>query len=96
MIEPGPVHTEFEVKMIQEVKQRDFPGADAETVRLFKEVYLPSSVDIFEALGQTPDDIARVRSLYILRLHISETHLTGQVLTVMFMSFFFLVHKESD
>uniref|UniRef100_A0A8C7YV61 Retinol dehydrogenase n=1 Tax=Oryzias sinensis TaxID=183150 RepID=A0A8C7YV61_9TELE len=59
MIEPGPVHTEFEVKMIQEVKQRDFPGADAETVRLFKEVYLPSSVDIFEALGQTPDDIAR-------------------------------------
>ncbi|RVE75967.1 hypothetical protein OJAV_G00004030 [Oryzias javanicus] len=59
MIEPGPVHTEFEVKMIQEVKQRDFPGADAETVRCFKEVYLPSSMDIFEALGQTPDDIAR-------------------------------------
>ncbi|GLD71543.1 retinol dehydrogenase 8-like protein [Lates japonicus] len=59
MIEPGPVHTEFEVKMIQEVKQRDCPGADADTVHYFKNVYLPSSVDIFEVLGQTPDDIAK-------------------------------------
>lgn len=60
MIEPGPVHTEFEVKMIQEVKQRDCPGADADTVHYFKNVYLPSSVDIFEVMGQTPDDIAKV------------------------------------
>lgn len=60
MIEPGPVHTEFEAKMIQDVKQKEYPGADADTVNYFKNVYLPSSVDIFETLGQTPDDIARV------------------------------------
>ncbi len=61
LIEPGPVHTEFEAKMIQDVKQKEYPGADPDTVHYFKNVYLPSSVDIFETLGQTPDDIARVR-----------------------------------
>uniref|UniRef100_A0A665TKB8 Uncharacterized protein n=1 Tax=Echeneis naucrates TaxID=173247 RepID=A0A665TKB8_ECHNA len=60
LIEPGPVHTEFEAKMIQEVKQRECPGADPDTVNYFKNVYLPSSIDIFEVLGQTPDDIAKV------------------------------------
>uniref|UniRef100_UPI0037E8DD49 retinol dehydrogenase 8-like n=1 Tax=Semicossyphus pulcher TaxID=241346 RepID=UPI0037E8DD49 len=59
MIEPGPVHTEFESKMIQDVRQKEFPGADPDTVHYFKNVYLPSSVDIFETLGQTPDDIAK-------------------------------------
>uniref|UniRef100_A0A3Q3L9U5 Retinol dehydrogenase 8 n=1 Tax=Mastacembelus armatus TaxID=205130 RepID=A0A3Q3L9U5_9TELE len=60
LIEPGPVHTEFEAKMIQEVKQKECPGADPETVNYFKNVYLPSSIDIFTLLGQTPDDVARV------------------------------------
>ncbi|KAG9330914.1 hypothetical protein JZ751_021633 [Albula glossodonta] len=59
MIEPGPVHTEFEAKMVEDVSKKEFPGADPDTVHYFKNVYLPSSVDIFEALGQTPDDIAR-------------------------------------
>ncbi|KAG7491304.1 hypothetical protein MATL_G00002130 [Megalops atlanticus] len=59
MVEPGPVHTEFEAKMVEDVSKKEFPGADPDTVRYFKNVYLPSSVDIFEALGQTPDDIAR-------------------------------------
>lgn len=62
MIEPGPVHTEFEMKMIADVSQKEFPGADPDTVHYFKNIYLPSSVDIFEALGQTPDDIAEVRT----------------------------------
>lgn len=60
LIEPGPVHTEFEAKMIQDVKQKEYPGTDPDTLHYFKNVYLPSSVDIFETLGQTPDDIARV------------------------------------
>ncbi|XP_018610334.1 retinol dehydrogenase 8a [Scleropages formosus] len=59
MIEPGPVHTEFEVKMMQDVAKMEYPGADADTVRYFKDVYLPSSLDIFEAMGQSPEDIAR-------------------------------------
>lgn len=60
LIEPGPVHTEFEAKMMEEVAKMEFPGADADTVRYFKDVYMPSSIDIFEAMGQTPDVIAKV------------------------------------
>ncbi|KAL4659167.1 retinol dehydrogenase 8 [Arapaima gigas] len=59
MIEPGPVHTEFEVKMMQDVAKMEYPGADPDTVRYFKDVYLPSSLDIFEAMGQSAEDIAR-------------------------------------
>lgn len=62
LIEPGPVHTEFEAKMIQDVRQKEYPGTDPVTLHYFKNIYLPSSVDIFETLGQTPDDIARVSS----------------------------------
>uniref|UniRef100_A0A667WAJ1 Retinol dehydrogenase n=1 Tax=Myripristis murdjan TaxID=586833 RepID=A0A667WAJ1_9TELE len=66
MIEPGPVHTEFEAKMIQDVRQKEYPGADPDTIHYFKNVYLPSSVDIFEVLGQTPDDIARVSTVHLI------------------------------
>ncbi|XP_062871343.1 retinol dehydrogenase 8-like isoform X2 [Trichomycterus rosablanca] len=59
LIEPGPVHTEFEAKMMEEASNMEFPGTDPDTVRYFKEVYMPSSVDIFEAMGQTPEDIAK-------------------------------------
>ncbi|XP_072225241.1 retinol dehydrogenase 8a isoform X2 [Leuresthes tenuis] len=59
MIEPGPVHTEFETKMMEDVAKMEYPGVDADTVRYFKDVYLPSSIDIFEAMGQTPEDIAK-------------------------------------
>uniref|UniRef100_A0A9J8BZR7 Retinol dehydrogenase n=1 Tax=Cyprinus carpio carpio TaxID=630221 RepID=A0A9J8BZR7_CYPCA len=59
LIEPGPVHTEFETKMMEEVAKMEYPGADADTVRYFKDVYIQSSIDIFEALGQTPEDIAK-------------------------------------
>ncbi|XP_066530797.1 retinol dehydrogenase 8a isoform X2 [Hoplias malabaricus] len=59
LIEPGPVHTEFELKMMDEVANMEFPGADPDTVRYFKDVYMPSSIDIFEAMGQTPEDIAK-------------------------------------
>lgn len=65
LIEPGPVHTEFEAKMIQDVRQKEYPGTDPDTLHYFKNVYLPSSVDIFETLGQTPDDIARVSSHWV-------------------------------
>lgn len=59
LIEPGPVHTEFETKMMEDVAKMEYPGADEETVRYFKEVYLPSCIDIFGAMGQTPEDIAK-------------------------------------
>ncbi|KAG9488506.1 retinol dehydrogenase 8 [Eleutherodactylus coqui] len=59
LIEPGPVNTEFEMKLMEEVARSDFPGADAETIRYFKEVYLPSAHEIFATLGQTPDAVAK-------------------------------------
>lgn len=62
LIEPGPVRTDFELKMIQEVKERECPGADPETVYYFKELYLPSAINIFPAVGQTPDNISKVSS----------------------------------
>ncbi|XP_027138691.1 retinol dehydrogenase 8-like [Larimichthys crocea] len=59
MIEPGPVHTEFEGKMIQEVMQKEYPGTDPDTLYQFKTIYLQSAINIFEIMGQTPDVIAR-------------------------------------
>ncbi|XP_040270845.1 retinol dehydrogenase 8-like [Bufo bufo] len=59
LIEPGPVNTEFEIKIMEEVARSDFPGVDAETVTYFKEVYLPIAHEIFVTLGQTPDVVAK-------------------------------------
>ncbi|KAF6727720.1 Retinol dehydrogenase 8 [Oryzias melastigma] len=58
-IRRAQVHTEFETKMMEEVAKMEYPGVDADTIRYFKDVYLPSSIDIFEAMGQTPEDIAK-------------------------------------
>lgn len=66
MIEPGPVHTEFEAKMMEEAAKMEFPGTDPDTVQYFKEVYMPSSINIFEAMGQTPDEIAKVSTTFFL------------------------------
>lgn len=62
MLEPGPVHTEFELKMIQGMKEKEWPGVDPDTVNYFRNFYLPGAVDMFEILGQTPDHIAKVSS----------------------------------
>ncbi|XP_054859766.1 retinol dehydrogenase 8 [Eublepharis macularius] len=59
LVEPGPVNTEFEMKLIEEVSHSEFPGADSSTVRYFKEIYLPASHEIFATLGQTPESVAK-------------------------------------
>ncbi|XP_068130515.1 retinol dehydrogenase 8 [Hyperolius riggenbachi] len=59
LIEPGPVNTEFEMKLMEEVSRSDFPGADPETIRYFKEVYIPAAQEIFATMGQTPDAVAK-------------------------------------
>ncbi len=61
MIEPGPVNTEFEMKLMTEVSKKEFVGADAETLHHFRTYYLPTQVNLFQGLGQTPEDIAKVR-----------------------------------
>ncbi|XP_051897793.1 retinol dehydrogenase 8-like [Pristis pectinata] len=59
MIEPGPVNTEFEMKLMKEVSCSEFPGTDSETIQYFKDVYLPAAHDIFVTLGQSPETIAK-------------------------------------
>ncbi|KAM5172528.1 LOW QUALITY PROTEIN: retinol dehydrogenase 8 [Mantella aurantiaca] len=59
LIEPGPVNTDFELKLLEEVSRSDFSGADPETIRYFKEVYLPGAKEIFSTMGQTPDAVAK-------------------------------------
>ncbi|XP_078090791.1 retinol dehydrogenase 8-like [Mustelus asterias] len=59
MIEPGPVNTEFEMKLMEEVSRSEFPGTDPETVQYFKDTYVPASHDIFMTMGQTPDTVAK-------------------------------------
>ncbi|KAL8164103.1 UNVERIFIED_CONTAM: Retinol dehydrogenase 8 [Gekko kuhli] len=59
LVEPGPVNTEFEAKLMEEVSHAEFPGADPTTVQYFKEIYLPASHEIFTTLGQTPESVAK-------------------------------------
>uniref|UniRef100_A0A672LED7 Retinol dehydrogenase 8-like n=2 Tax=Sinocyclocheilus TaxID=75365 RepID=A0A672LED7_SINGR len=59
MIEPGPVHTEFEMKMFADVSKKEYVGTDPETLHHFRTCYLPSAANIFQGLGQTPEDIAK-------------------------------------
>ncbi|XP_009280758.1 PREDICTED: uncharacterized protein LOC103901576 [Aptenodytes forsteri] len=58
MVEPGPVNTDFELKLMEEVSRSEFPGTDPATVRYFKDVYLPASHEIFTTLGQSPSAVA--------------------------------------
>ncbi|KAG8129690.1 hypothetical protein E2320_016337 [Naja naja] len=37
LVEPGPINTEFEMKLMEEVAKSQFPGVDATTVHCFKE-----------------------------------------------------------
>uniref|UniRef100_A0A8B9RYQ1 Ketoreductase domain-containing protein n=1 Tax=Accipiter nisus TaxID=211598 RepID=A0A8B9RYQ1_9AVES len=37
MVEPGPVNTDFELKLMEEVSRSEFPGTDPATVRYFKD-----------------------------------------------------------
>ncbi|XP_041634546.1 retinol dehydrogenase 8 [Cheilinus undulatus] len=58
LVEPGPVVTEFERKVYEDAENMDLSGADEETAKMFREVYLPYSKKIFSSLGQTPEEVA--------------------------------------
>lgn len=36
----------------------DLSGADEETAKIFREIYLPYSKKVFASLGQTPEEVA--------------------------------------
>uniref|UniRef100_A0A674A1L9 Zmp:0000001048 n=1 Tax=Salmo trutta TaxID=8032 RepID=A0A674A1L9_SALTR len=63
LVEPGPVGTEFERKVYDDAEKMDLAGADEETARIFREIYLPYSRKVFNSLAQTPEEIAEVTLL---------------------------------
>lgn len=60
LIEPGPVITEFERKVYDEGLKTDLSKADKVTADMFTNIYLKNYKQIFETLGQSPEDIAEV------------------------------------
>uniref|UniRef100_A0ACB8EUP9 Uncharacterized protein n=1 Tax=Sphaerodactylus townsendi TaxID=933632 RepID=A0ACB8EUP9_9SAUR len=58
MIEPGPVETEFEMKVYEDAGKADYSQTDQETAEIFTNIYLKNSKAIFSSLGQRPEDIA--------------------------------------
>ncbi|KAI5091223.1 retinol dehydrogenase 8b [Silurus meridionalis] len=71
LIEPGPVHTDFEQKMLEQDIKNLYSSLDAETLHYFKNNCLSGSMNIFQSLGQTPQQIAMVTvSLLIISIHV--------------------------
>lgn len=60
LVEPGPVGTAFEGKLLEQVSAAQFPGADPDTLHYFRDLYLPASRELFRSLGQSPRDVAQV------------------------------------
>ncbi|MBN3313256.1 RDH8 dehydrogenase, partial [Atractosteus spatula] len=58
LIEPGPVITEFERKVSEEGLKTDLTKADKVTADMFTNIYMKNYKQIFESLGQSPEDIA--------------------------------------
>ncbi|XP_012889382.1 PREDICTED: retinol dehydrogenase 8 [Dipodomys ordii] len=60
LVEPGPVITEFEGKLLAQISTSEFPGADPDTLAFFRDLYLPASAELFRSVGQSPQDVAKV------------------------------------
>ncbi|XP_078515405.1 retinol dehydrogenase 8-like isoform X1 [Lissotriton helveticus] len=58
LIEPGPVVTEFERKVFEDGMKMDLSAADKETADMFTDVYLKNYKQIFQSLGQSPEEVA--------------------------------------
>ncbi|KAG3280376.1 retinol dehydrogenase 8 (all-trans) [Ictidomys tridecemlineatus] len=59
LVEPGPVVTDFEGKLMAQVATAEFPGTDPETLSYFRDFYLPASRELFRSVGQNPKDVAQ-------------------------------------
>lgn len=60
MVEPGPVTTDFEGKLLAQVSKAEFPDTDPDTLGYFRDLYLPASRELFRSVGQSPRDVAQV------------------------------------
>ncbi|XP_063084696.1 retinol dehydrogenase 8 isoform X2 [Cavia porcellus] len=63
LVEPGPVATDFEAKLLAQASTAEFPGTDPDTLGYFRDLYLPASSQLFRSVGQSPGDVARVSDL---------------------------------
>ena len=60
MVEPGPVITDFEGKLLAQISTTEFPDTDPDTLGYFRDLYLPASRELFRSVGQNPRDVAKV------------------------------------
>ncbi|XP_058234120.1 retinol dehydrogenase 8 [Hemibagrus wyckioides] len=57
LVEPGLVLTEFERKVYEDAGNMDLSGTDEETARIFREIYIPNSENVFASTGQSPEEV---------------------------------------
>ncbi|XP_017557035.1 retinol dehydrogenase 8 [Pygocentrus nattereri] len=81
LVEPGPVVTEFEKKVYEEVQNMDLSCTDEETARIFREIYLPYSRKVFSSLGQTPEEVAEQTLQLIVAKNPPFRHQTNRLYT---------------
>jgi hypothetical protein len=60
LVEPGPVTTDFEGKLLAQVSTAEFPGTDPDSLGYFRDLYLPASRELFRSVGQSPQEVAQV------------------------------------
>ncbi|XP_067397060.1 retinol dehydrogenase 8-like [Emydura macquarii macquarii] len=83
LIEPGPVVTEFEMKVYEDAENSDYSTTDPETADMFTNLYLKNSKAIFSSLGQTPNEIAEHTLRVICAAKPPFRHQTNAVYTPM-------------
>ncbi|KAM4622470.1 retinol dehydrogenase 8-like [Discoglossus pictus] len=83
LIEPGPVVTEFEMKVYEDALHGNYTKTDPETAAMFLNYYLKNYKAIFSSLGQTPEDIAEHIQNVITMEVPPFRHQTNQVYTPM-------------
>lgn len=61
-MEPGPVVTAFEKKILEQASSREWADTDPDTRHYFRDLYLPASSELFSSVGQSPREVAQVRA----------------------------------
>ncbi|XP_016401228.1 retinol dehydrogenase 8-like [Sinocyclocheilus rhinocerous] len=83
LIEPGPVITEFDHKVYEEGLKIDLSKADKVTADMFTNIYLKNYNQIFQSLGQTPEDVAEHTFKIITMVNPPFRHQTNLLYTPM-------------
>ncbi|XP_039215280.1 retinol dehydrogenase 8-like [Crotalus tigris] len=107
LIEPGPVVTEFEMKIYEDAEKADYSQTDHETAEIFSQIYMKNSRAIFSNLSQTPEDVAEMiissnyrppfrhqtNAMYTPRMALKQADPTGALMTNSFYKLIFRYDK---